>query len=75
MNSSILHEPRHHAIVAHCESYLAAHGDTHKGVGWPNYDDAQVRYRVMLDGMLAATPAGQPWEARLSAYAPAPSPA
>ncbi|AYA37125.1 class I SAM-dependent methyltransferase [Hymenobacter oligotrophus] len=50
---------QHHIIVAHCESYLTAHGDNHKGVGWPNYDDAQLRYQVMLDGLLAAVPAGQ----------------
>jgi SAM-dependent methyltransferase len=47
-------------LVDQCEAYLAEHGDSHQGVGWPNYEDAQVRYRVMLDGLLAATRPGQP---------------
>lgn len=47
-------------IVGQCEAYLTEHGDSHKGVGWPRYDDAQVRYRVMLDGLLAATTPGKP---------------
>lgn len=49
-----------HVVVAQCEAYLAANGDNHKGVGWPNYADSQARYRVMLEGLLAAVPAGQP---------------
>jgi SAM-dependent methyltransferase len=47
-------------IVNQCEAYLAAHGDSHRGVGWPSYEDAQVRYRVMLAGLLAAAQPGQP---------------
>lgn len=47
-------------IVSQCEAYLTEHGDSHKGVGWPSYEDAQVRYRVMLDGLLSATKPGQP---------------
>ena len=47
-------------IVDQCEVYLAAHGDNHKGVGWPNHDDAQARYQVMLDGLLSATTSNQP---------------
>jgi len=39
-------------IVAHYEACLAAHGDTHRGVDWPNADDAAKRYEVML-GVLA----------------------
>ncbi|RZK20504.1 MAG: class I SAM-dependent methyltransferase [Hymenobacter sp.] len=51
----------HQLIVSQCEAYLAAHGDTHRGVGWPHYDDAQARYQVMLDGLLSAVPAdGRP---------------
>jgi SAM-dependent methyltransferase len=46
--------------VAQCEAYLAEHGDNHRGVGWPSYDDAQARYRVMLDGLLSAASPGQP---------------
>ncbi len=37
------------SIVAHYESCLAEHGDTCRGVDWPNAADAQTRYRVMLD--------------------------
>ena len=48
-------------IVRQCEAYLAAHGDTHQGVGWPHYADAQARYQVMLDGLRSAVPAdGRP---------------
>lgn len=36
-------------IVAHYEACLAAHGDTHRGVDWPNAEDAAKRYDVMLD--------------------------
>lgn len=35
-------------IVAHYEACLDAHGDTHRGVDWPNADDASKRYDVML---------------------------
>ena len=36
-------------IVAHYESCLEQHGDSHLGVDWPNLQDAHTRYRVMLD--------------------------
>ena len=36
-------------IVSHYESCLAIHGDTHRGVDWPNQADAETRYGVMLD--------------------------
>lgn len=36
-------------IVAHYEGCLARHGDTHRGVDWPNRRDALRRYEVMLD--------------------------
>ncbi len=36
-------------IVSHYESCLARHGDTHLGVDWPRREDAEKRYRVMLD--------------------------
>lgn len=35
-------------IVRHYEDCLDQHGDTHKGVDWPNPEDAEVRYSVML---------------------------
>jgi len=37
------------ALKTHYESCLAEFGDTNKGVDWPNQDDAQLRYRIMLD--------------------------
>ena len=36
-------------IVKHYESCLEKHGDSHLGVDWPNLDDAQKRYQIMLD--------------------------
>lgn len=34
-------------IIKHYEDCLDKHGDTHKGVDWPNQQDADKRYRVM----------------------------
>lgn len=36
-------------IVKHYEDCLEQHGDTHKGVDWPNPEDVVTRYNVMLD--------------------------
>jgi SAM-dependent methyltransferase len=36
-------------IVEHYESCLAKHGDSHLGVDWPKAQDAETRYRVMLE--------------------------
>ena len=36
-------------IIDHYESCLKQHGDNHKGVDWPNQEDANTRYQVMLD--------------------------
>jgi SAM-dependent methyltransferase len=36
-------------LIAHYEACLRAHGDNHRGVDWPNADDARMRYRVMMD--------------------------
>ena len=36
-------------IVAHYEACLEEHGDTHLGVDWPNEEDANLRYKVMLE--------------------------
>jgi SAM-dependent methyltransferase len=36
-------------IVEHYESCLAMHGDSHLGVDWPKAQDAETRYRVMLE--------------------------
>ena len=35
-------------IVEHYESCLEEHGDTFRGVDWPNAEDAVTRYQVML---------------------------
>lgn len=44
------------SIVAHYEDCLARHGDTHRGVDWPNREDALKRYRVMLEVIRPAAP-------------------
>lgn len=36
-------------IVEHYEACLAKYGDTHLGVDWPKAEDAETRYRVMLE--------------------------
>jgi SAM-dependent methyltransferase len=36
-------------IVEHYESCLARYGDSHLGVDWPKAQDAEKRYRVMLE--------------------------
>ncbi len=36
-------------IVKHYESCAEKYGDTHMGVDWPNKEDAEKRYRVMLE--------------------------
>jgi hypothetical protein len=40
---------RYLEIAAHYEACLERHGDSHLGVDWPNAQDAETRYRVMLD--------------------------
>ena|SRR6266480_822580 len=44
-----MEEKKYLDIVAHYESCLEQHGDTHLGVDWPKKKDAETRYRVMLD--------------------------
>ena len=39
------------ALVAHYEACFARHGDTHRGVDWPNAEQASTRYRVMSELM------------------------
>ena len=36
-------------IFKHYENCFFKHGDNHKGVDWPNKDEATIRYKVMLD--------------------------
>jgi len=37
------------SIIDHYEACLARYGDSHLGVDWPNREDADTRYRVMLE--------------------------
>ncbi len=48
---------RYIEIVEHYESCLAEHGDTHLGVDWPKAQDAETRYRVMLELIPTPRPA------------------
>lgn len=47
-------ERSYRRIVAHYESCLERHGDSHMGVDWPDAADAATRYQVMLDVIRAA---------------------
>ena len=40
---------RYLSIAEHYEACLDRHGDSFRGVDWPNAEDVGVRYRVMLD--------------------------
>jgi SAM-dependent methyltransferase len=42
--------------VEHYEACLARHGDTHLGVDWPKPQDAETRYRVMLEVIRSPRP-------------------
>jgi len=37
------------SIVSHYENCLAQYGDNHLGVDWPKKEDAESRYRIMLE--------------------------
>src|SRR5262245_9646943 len=37
------------SIIRHYEACLEKYGDTCRGVDWPNAEDAQARYRIMLE--------------------------
>ena len=50
---------KYKGIVAHYESCLEKHGDTHLGVDWPKAEDAIKRYEVMLDLIRGAPPKGR----------------
>lgn len=41
--------PDYRDIVQHYEQCLVRHGDNHLGVDWPRREDADKRYRVMLE--------------------------
>lgn len=51
-------EKKYLDIVSHYESCLEQHGDTHLGVDWPKREDAERRYRVMLE--VVREPEGAP---------------
>lgn len=36
------------SLVSHYEACLEKHGDSHLGVDWPNKEDAETRYNLML---------------------------
>lgn len=40
---------KHQTIIDHYEACLAQHGDSNLGVDWPNKEDAEKRYAVMLE--------------------------
>jgi SAM-dependent methyltransferase len=40
---------KHQRIIEHYETCLARHGDSNLGVDWPNKQDAEKRYCVMLE--------------------------
>lgn len=40
---------KHQTIIDHYEDCLARHGDSNLGVDWPNKQDAEKRYGVMLE--------------------------
>jgi SAM-dependent methyltransferase len=48
--------PRYRAIADHYEACLAEHGDSHLGVDWPNFEDAELRHQIML-GVIRERPA------------------
>jgi len=45
------------ALASHYEACFARHGDTPKGVDWPNAEDARTRYRVMAEVVREQAPA------------------
>ena len=40
---------KYQSIFKHYEKCFDKYGDSHKGVDWPNQNDAYLRYKVMLD--------------------------
>ncbi len=41
--------PNYIALLQHYEACFAAHGDTAKGVDWPDAESARTRYRIMAE--------------------------
>lgn len=46
-------------LIEHYEDCFVTHGDNHKGVDWPNHEDAEKRYQVMLE---LVTNGPNPWQ-------------
>ncbi|MDZ4860943.1 MAG: class I SAM-dependent methyltransferase [Candidatus Hydrogenedentes bacterium] len=44
-----MHDEKYKTIVQHYESCFRQFGDSHRGVDWPNQQDADTRYRIMLE--------------------------
>lgn len=44
-----MEDKKYEHIISHYEACLEKHGDTHAGVDWPRKEDAETRYRIMLD--------------------------
>jgi len=44
-------EKKYMNIIHHLEGCLEKYGDSHLGVEWPNFEDTQKRYKIMLDLM------------------------
>lgn len=44
-----MNQKKYLSIVSHYESCLEKYGDSHLGVDWPKKEDADLRYRVMLE--------------------------
>ncbi len=42
-------DKKYKSIAEHYENCLKLHGDNHLGVDWPQKEDAEKRYKVMLD--------------------------
>ena len=57
-NSSDMRDDSYRSIVSHYEACLEKHGDTHLGVDWPTKQDADTRYRVMLE-VIRSFPTGE----------------
>ena len=44
-----MNDSKYWEIIRHYEDCLEKFGDSHLGVDWPNIDDADTRYKIMLD--------------------------
>src|SRR5258706_14092854 len=44
-----MRRPNYKVIIDHYENCLTKYGDNHRGVDWPNEEDASKRYEIMLN--------------------------